>query len=100
EQFVVRERLTARKSLDRVVAAGVIQKGRYIESLLVVHPALPVGNGHDARTGFGQQIRGDRAYVAEALDADGGALDVEAGVTGRFAGGNHHAASGRLPAAQ
>ena len=49
---------------------------------------------------LGEQLGRDRADVAEALDGDRRALDVEAEVLRRFARRDHHAASGGLAAAE
>ncbi len=47
-----------------------------------------------------EQLGADRSDVAEPLDGDRRALDVEAEVLGRLARGDHHAAAGRLAAAE
>ena len=67
----------------------------------VVDAALPVGDARrSSRRCSASSSRRDRPDVAEALDRDGGALDVEAQVLGRFARDDHHAAAGRLAAAE
>ena len=71
-----------------------------VEPGVVVDAPLPVRYRHDLRTLARKQVRRHRADIAEALDRDGRPLDVEAEVPGCFAGRDHHAAAGCLPASQ
>ncbi len=91
------QRLGAGETVDRLVLLDVVEQRRDVEPFRVEDAALPVRDRHNRRAHFGgEQLRRDRADVAEALHRDLGALDVEADVLGGLARGDHHAASGGL----
>ena len=90
------DRLAAGEAVDGLVLLRVVEHLRRCRARGVVDAALPVGHRDDLGADLRQQVGRDRADVAEALDRDGRALDVEAEVLRRFARHDHHAASGRL----
>ena len=100
EELLVGERLRARETVHGVVLLRVLEQLRDVEAGGVVDAALPVGDGDDAGADAGEELRRNRADVAESLDGDGGPVDVEAHVLGRLARDDHHAAAGRLVTAE
>ena len=62
--------------------------------------ALPVGDADDLRAFTRHQLGADRADVAEALDRDARALELEAEMLRGFARDDHRAAAGGFAAAQ
>src|SRR5207247_5607966 len=73
---------------------------REVEAFGVVDAALPVGDRDDLRADSDEELGGNRADVAEPLNGDGRALDIEADVLGGFARDDHDAAAGGFPAAE
>ena len=68
EQLLVVDAARRRGSRRRLVLLRVVEQLRDVEPVLVVDATLPVGDRDDLRADLRQQVRRDRADVAEALD--------------------------------
>ena len=67
---IVLDRLAAGEAVDRLVLLRVVEHLRDVEAVGVVDAPFPVGDRDDLRADLREQIRRDRADVAEPLDRD------------------------------
>ena len=76
EQFVIRDRRSAGKSLHRLMLAAKLQQGRHVDPLPVGDAAVLVGDGDNFGPFGMQELRGIRADVPEPLQRDRRPFDV------------------------
>src|SRR5690606_18086567 len=97
-EFLGAERLRVGGACHAAVFAHMVEQGQDVQAVGVVDDARVVVHRDDLGPGFVEQARGGAAHVAEALDGDACALDVDAGFARRLAGRHVHAAAGGFDA--
>src|SRR5262249_51744467 len=99
QELLVADLLGAGEARERAALFVVRPDREHVEALRVVNAALDVRDRDDLRPGLVAEAGRDRADVAEALDDDPGALELEAALGRDLAADEHQAAAGRLDAA-
>ena len=98
EQVRIADRLRTRETHDRPVLGSPGVHGLDVQATLAVDATDDVRDSHDAGAHLMQEQRHRSADIAEALDDDPGADQLEADVTSSFHDAEHGAATGGLGA--
>ena len=78
QQLFVRDRVCAPEAAERTGLALVRDRGLHVDPVRVREPRRRVGDGDDRRAVLGEELREERADVAEALHRDGRPLERRA----------------------
>ncbi len=100
QQIVIRDLVAAVESVERAHALHVLDRRIDVDAVLVEVAAGAVADRDDLAAFARQQVRGDRADVAESLHGDGRPLNRHAEVLERFARHDHAAAARGLAASE